>query len=54
MTSIVSLPLEPEFKFQIRGRDDHPYSKMSNVVLFSLPGSLVPQFKFFLQNLLQI
>jgi hypothetical protein len=52
MTSIVSLPLEPEFKFQIRRRDDHPYRKMSNVVLLSLPWSLVPQFEFFLQNFL--
>jgi hypothetical protein len=54
MASIVSLSLEPEFKFQISRGDDHPYSKMSNVVLLSLPGSLVPQFEFFFQNFFQI
>ena len=46
MTSIVPLPIEPEFKLQISWRDDHSDGKPRTVVLLSLPGSLVPQFKF--------
>lgn len=54
MTSTVSLPIEPEFKLQIRWRDDYSHGKIRNVVLLFLPGSLVPQFKFTFQDFFQI